>query len=170
MNRVTGALTLAFALWYGFEAFGLKSGFGSGPITPKSFPLLLAVILGLTGIAIFFSPSANKTLSGSASPEASPDEAQTDEAPAGESAGWPTLGGWLNMVLLLVSFVAYAFLLVPIGFVAATTLETGLISQRFGAKLWQALATGLLVSLSLYALFVFGLGIPLPVGSIFGGR
>ncbi len=161
MNRVTGALTLAFALWYGFEALGLKSGFGSGPITPRSFPLLLAVILGLTGIAIFFSPSANKAL---------PDSDSSDEAPASETVGWPTPGGWLNTGLLLVSFVAYAFLLIPIGFIAATTLETGFISQRFGAKLWQALLTGLLVSLSLYALFVFGLSIPLPVGSIFGGR
>ena len=145
MNRVAGVVIFVFALFYGLEAWGLKSGFGSGVITPRSFPLLLAVCLGATGVAIFFS-KLNVT------------------------AAWPAASGWLDTGVLLVSFVAYAYLLVPIGFVAATALETGLVSQRFGAKPWQALVTGLLVSVSLYALFVFALSIPLPVGRIFGGR
>ena len=77
---------------------------------------------------------------------------------------------WLNLVIVSLSFIAYAYLIVPIGFIAATTLETGFVSQRFGAKLWQAALTGLAVSVALYLIFVYGLGISLPVGRIFGGR
>lgn len=145
INRIAGGVLIAFALVYGLGASRLRSGFGSGPIEPKSFPLMLAIALGVTGLLVLF----------------------LRDRPA---EGWPNLRGWGGIGLLLASFIAYAYLLIPIGFIAATTLETGLVSQRFGAKLWQALVTGLTVSLLLYALFVFALGIPLPVGRIFGGR
>lgn len=168
MNRVSGALIFIFALLYGLEAYSLESGFGSGVITPRSFPLLLAVILGLIGVTIFFSPTPADTPSGN--PDDASQSAETDDSSAESGRVWSPLNSWVNIGLLLTSFVAYAFLLVPIGFLTATTLETSFVSQRFGAKVWQALVTGLLVSLMLYTLFVFALNIPLPVGRIFGGR
>lgn len=164
MNRIAGALIVLFSLLYGLEAYGLESGFGSGVITPRSFPLLVAAIMGLIGVGIFFSPKPE-----SATSDTTPADVQPDIEADAERI-FPTLGGWLNAGSLLVSFVAYAFLLVPIGFIVATALETALVAQRFGAKIWQALITGITVSLALYVLFVFALGIPLPVGRIFGGR
>ena len=143
-DRITGVVLLILAALYGFGASNLKAGFGSGVLTPKDFPLLLAASLGLIALGIIFRPD----------PDA--------ELLKGRS--------WLNLVIVSLSFIAYAYLIVPIGFIAATTLETGFVSQRFGAKLWQAALTGLAVSVALYLIFVYGLGISLPIGRVFGGR
>ena len=143
-DRITGVVLLVLAALYGFGALRLEAGFGSGVLTPKDFPLLLAAALALFALGIIFRPD----------PDA--------ELLKGRS--------WLNLVIVSLSFVAYAYLIVPIGFIAATTLETGFVSQRFGAKLWQAAVTGLAVSLVLYVIFVYGLGISLPIGRVFGGR
>lgn len=143
-DRITGLVLLGLALLYGFGAARLKAGFGSGPLGPRGFPLLLAVCLGLVAIGIFF---------------------KNDISPERFKAS-----SFLNLMIVSASFLAYAYLLVPVGFIAATTLETGFVSQRFGAKLWQAALTGLVASLAMYALFVYALGIPLPTGRIFGGR
>ena len=143
-DRITGVALLIFAALYGFGASNLKAGFGSGVLTPKDFPLLLAGSLGVVALGIIFKPD--------------PDT----ELPKGRS--------WLNLIIVSLSFVAYAYLIVPIGFIAATTVETGFVSQRFGAKLWQAALTGLAVSVALYLIFVYGLGISLPIGRVFGGR
>ena len=170
MNRVAGALIVVFSLLYGLEAYGLESGFGAGVITPRSFPLLVAAIMGLIGVGIFFSPKPESATSDATSADLEADSAETNGVAADAERVFPTVSGWLNAGSLLASFVAYAFLLVPIGFITATALETAFVSQRFGAKIWQALITGITVSLALYALFVFALSIPLPVGRIFGGR
>ncbi|MCA9837993.1 MAG: tripartite tricarboxylate transporter TctB family protein [Trueperaceae bacterium] len=143
-DRIAGIVILIFALWYGFGASRLKAGFGSGPIGPKNFPLMLALLLALVAIAIIVTGSSFKPK-------------------------WPKRENWLDIWLVIASFVAYAYLIVPIGFIAATTLETGLVSQRFGAKWWQALATGFGISVALYALFVWVLGVSLPIGRIFRG-
>jgi hypothetical protein len=39
----------------------------------------------------------------------------------------------------------------------------------FQGKLWKGLVTGVVSSLLLYSMFVHLLGIPLPLGKIFGG-
>lgn len=143
-DRITGLVLLIFAIIYGFGATRLKVGFGSDPLGPKAFPLMLAIILGLVAIAIMI---------------------RTDPNPK-----WITRAGWINFVIVPISFILYAYLLVPIGFILATTLETAFVSQRFGAKLLPALITGLISSLVLYALFVFALGLPLPIGKVFGAR
>jgi putative tricarboxylic transport membrane protein len=141
-DRIAGIVIIVFALLYGFEATRLKAGFGSGAIGPKDFPLFLAGLMLLMGIGLLISGSSFK-------------------------ASWPNQKSWLDVTLVVGSFIAYAYLIVPIGFIAATTLETGLVSHRFGAKWWQALATGFGISVALYALFVWGLGVSLPIGKVF---
>ena len=143
-DRLTGLALLVFAVIYGFGASRLRAGFGSGPLGPRGFPVMLAVALGLVAIGIIFRPD--------------PDS----ELPRGRQ--------WLGLSLVSLSFIFYAYLLVPLGFILATTLETAFVSERFGAKLWQAALAGLIASLAMYALFVYALDIPLPVGRLFGGR
>ena len=143
-DRITGLVLLAFAILYGFGASRLKAGFGSGPLGPKGFPLLLAITLGIVAIFILFRPDPDAAL--------------------------PKRRAWFDLVAVSASFLVYAYLLVPLGFILSTALETGLVSQRFGAKLWQAALTGIVASLAMYALFVYALDIPLPRGRVFGGR
>ncbi len=140
-DRISAILILVFSFVYGLEAYRLKSGFGSDSVGPRGFPLILAALLALLGLILLFKPSTPKN--------------------------WPDGGSLVNIGLALLSFVIYAYLLLPIGFIASTTLETGFLSQRFGAKYWQAALLGIGSSLFLYALFVYALQIPLPTGKLF---
>ena len=143
-DRITALVLLGLAAVYGFGASRLKAGFGSGPVGPKGFPVMLAICLGLVALGIFFKNDIKEA--------------------------WSAEASWPNLVLVSASFLAYAYLLLPIGFLLATTLETGFVAQRFGAKLWHAALTGLAASVAMYVLFVYALGIPLPIGRVFGGR
>jgi putative tricarboxylic transport membrane protein len=143
-DRIAGVILMILALWYGFGASRLKAGFGADPLGPKVFPFMLAITLGVVAIFIVF---------------------RVDPNPA-----WFGRKTWLNLSLVTLSFIIYGYLLVPIGFIAATVLETTFVSQRFGAKVQHAVVTGLLASLAMYVLFVYALGIPLPIGRVFGGR
>ena len=143
-DRIAGLVLLGFAALYGFGAFRLKVGFGSDALGPKAFPYMLAIVMAICAVAIIIRIDPDPT--------------------------WFKARGWINIAIVTSSFILYAYLLVPIGFIAATTLETGFVSQRFGAKWLPALVTGLVSSLVMYALFVFALGLPLPIGRIFGGN
>ncbi len=143
-DRIFGGVIFIGALLYGLGALRLEAAFLGGPVGPKVFPLLLAIVCGLLGLALLARPS-------------------------GEPA-WPGPRGWLELGVVTVSFVVYGFLLVPIGFLAATTLETGFVSWRFGARPLPALLVGIGVAVALWLLFVFALDIPLPIGRVFGGR
>ena len=140
-DRVTAVLILIFAALYGLEAFRLKSNFGSDSLGPRGFPVILAILIAITGVFLFF---------------------KTEHI-----ARWPGRNEWVNLLSTVISFIIYAYLLVPLGFIAATTLETSFLSQRFGAKIWQAVVLGIGSSLFLYVLFVYALQIPLPIGKIF---
>lgn len=140
-DRISAILILIFSFVYGLEAYRLKSGFGSDSIGPRGFPIILAILSAILGIVLLLKPSSPKN--------------------------WPDGKSLISIALTLVSFVVYAYLLVPIGFIASTTLETSFLSQRFGAKYWQAVLLGLGSSLFLYFLFVYALQIPLPIGKLF---
>jgi putative tricarboxylic transport membrane protein len=143
-DRITGIVLLIFAIIYGFGATRLKVGFGSGVIGPKDFPIMLAVILGIIALAMMIKTDPNPT--------------------------WPSLKSWLNLITIVVSFIIYAYLIRILGFILATTLSTAFLSYKFSAKWWQALIVGLSSSLLMYAIFVFGFDLGLPLGTIFGGR
>jgi len=64
--------------------------------------------------------------------------------------------------------VAYAYLVVPLGFILTTTLEMTLLSLLFGARWWQGLLGALAFTLAVYFLFTEALGVTLPVGRVFG--
>lgn len=143
-DRIAGSVILLFAIWYGFETSRLETGFLSGGLTPRQWPYALAVALAVLAIVIIV---------------------RVDPDPV-----WPPLATMFNIFGVALSFVLYAYFLVIIGFLIATTLEASFLSQRFGAKPLQAISVGVGASLLLYAIFVFGLGIPLPLGRVFGGR
>ena len=53
-DRIAAIVLFLFALYYGFEAWRLESGFGSGVVEPKDFPVLLAGGLVLFAMGILF--------------------------------------------------------------------------------------------------------------------
>lgn len=59
--------------------------------------------------------------------------------------------------------VGYALVLEPAGFLLATTVTFGALARLFGGRLRTGMAAGLAFSAVLLALFVWGLGLALPV-------
>jgi putative tricarboxylic transport membrane protein len=142
-DRITGGLLLIVTLGYAYQAYHLKVGFMSDPIGPKAFPLIIAGFLALFSLYLLVKP---------------------DEEPE-----WPVWKVWRNKSFVLLSFVFYAYTLVPLGFLLSTTLEITFLAFMFKGKIWKGLVAAIASSLILYSLFEYLLGIPLPLGKIFGG-
>ncbi len=144
------------------EATTFDVAFPTDPLGPKAFPVFAAVLLAIGGLALVRSARADRARA-RATAEAGRPAAGDDEAAAPDPDG-PEPGTARRIALSTVSFVAYAFLLAPLGFVLATTLEFAVLARLFGGPLGRGAAAGLVFALLLYALFVYGLGLPLPLG------
>ncbi len=140
-DRLAGLALLGLAVWYGVVASGFEAAIGD-PLGPAAFPIALAVPLALLSLYMILRPD----------PE--PDWAR-GRAPVRQG-------------LALAAFVAYAYLLEPLGFVVATALGTAVMGLLLGARPWQAGATGVAAAVALFLLFNNLLGLPLPAG-VLGG-
>jgi putative tricarboxylic transport membrane protein len=136
-DRLTGLALLALAVAYGITAGGYQAMIGD-PLGPAVFPVALAVALG--GLSLYLIVR----------PDAEPD--------------WPRGRALLKQVLTLVAFVAYAYLLEPLGFLVSTFLAFVVLGSLLGARLWQAGAAGVAIAVVLFVTFDTLLGLPLPAG------
>lgn len=142
-GRVAGALAiLAVATGVALEARTFTVAFPTDPLGPAAFPLVAAALLALGGLALLLERA-----------DAAPEEAE----PLEPGALW-------RLVLATASFVAYALLLAPLGFVPATTLEFLALALLFGGRLLPGLAVGAGFAALLFVIFVYALGLPLPLG------
>jgi putative tricarboxylic transport membrane protein len=136
-DRLAGLVLLVLAVAYGVTASGFQSTFGD-PLGPAMFPLVLAIPLGLLSLYLI------------ARPDPEPD--------------WARGRILLKQALALIAFVAYAYLLEPLGFIVASVLAVAALGWLLGAKLWQSATGGLAIALVLFLLFNNLLGLPLPAG------
>jgi putative tricarboxylic transport membrane protein len=136
-DRLTGLVLLALAVAYGLVASGYQAMIGD-PLGPAVFPIVLAIPLGLFSLYLIIRP---------------------DREPA-----WPRGPALLKQILALVAFVAYAYLLEPLGFVVSTFLAVVVLGWLLGARLPRAGAAGVGIAVVLFVLFDILLGLPLPAG------
>jgi putative tricarboxylic transport membrane protein len=136
-DRLTGLALLALAVAYGVTAGGYQAMIGD-PLGPAVFPVALAIALGLLSLYLTVRP--------------------------GPEAAWPGRRALLKQGLALIAFVAYAYLLEPLGFLVSTFLAVVVLGQLLGARLWQAGAAGAAIAIVLFVLFDTLLGLPLPAG------
>ena len=141
-DRTVGILLLLGAAAYAWAASRLEVGFFADTVGPKPFPYIIGAGMALSSLYLILRPDPNPSL--------------------------PGRSFWLPFSVVLVSLIAYAYLLVPLGFIVATSLEMILLSLIFGAKPLQAALGGISFSVLIYLLFTQGLSVPLPVGKIFG--
>ena len=134
-------LLLAVAVGVAFEALTFKVSFPTDPLGPAAFPLIGAGLLALGAISLWRLDRDGGVL--------------------------PDSQALRRITLATVSFLAYAALLAPLGFVLATTAEFATLALLFGGRPARSLAAGLAFALLMFALFVYGLGLPLPVGALF---
>jgi putative tricarboxylic transport membrane protein len=136
-DRLTGLVLLGLAVAYGITAGGYQAMIGD-PLGPAMFPVALAIALGPLSLYLIVRPDAE------------PD--------------WPRGRALLRQVLTVIAFVAYAWLLEPLGFLVSTFLAVVVLGWLLGARLWQAGAAGVAIALVLFVTFDTLLGLPLPAG------
>ncbi|WP_083235952.1 tripartite tricarboxylate transporter TctB family protein [Halomonas caseinilytica] len=134
-DRIAGAVlaVLAAGAWWHAQTF--VTGFMQ-PVGPGVFPRLVSVPLGLLAVYLIVRPGLNHR--------------------------WPGAAALCRQLGVLLLLGAYAAFLEPWGFVPSTLVATVVLMRLFGARWRQALPYGVLLGLSLYVLFEFALGIPLP--------
>ena len=71
---------------------------------------------------------------------------------------------------VLASFSVYALLLAPLGFLMSTTLVVTTLSLVFAGPPGRSLASAAILSGVMYLVFVYGLGLSLPLGTLFLAR
>ncbi len=136
-DRLTGVALLALALAYGIAGGGYQAMIGD-PLGPAAFPVALAIALGLLSLYLIVRPDRE------------PD--------------WPRGRALGKQALTLVAFVAYAWVLEPLGFIVSTFLAVMVLGWLLGARLWQAGAAGVAIALVRFVAFDTLLGLPLPAG------
>ena len=141
-DRTLGIVAILFAVFLGVFGYDLEPPFSYEPIGPKAFPLLIAVALSICGLIL--------TVRG------------------GNEAEANTKSANLRILTMVVYIVLYAFLFNILGFVMSTSLMTIFVGKLFGAKWWQAIVGGVVMSVLFFLLFDRALDVVLPQG-ILGG-
>lgn len=139
-DRVAGAILVVVGFAVGVEASTFNVSFPTDPVGPKALPYLSALVFVGAGAVLSARP--------------------------GPGAPWPHRSVLLRMVGAVAAFGAYAALIAPLGFVVATTATVSALSILFGGPWKKAVAAAVTLSAVLWYLFVWALGLPLPLGSV----
>lgn len=134
-DRIIGTLLLVFALSAWWLSHDLESGFMQ-PIGPGEYPRLISLPLAALSLLLILRPGLNQR--------------------------WPGRAALVRQALTLLVLASYAGLVKPLGFLPVSLVAVVLLVRLFGAAWKPALVSGSVLTLSLYALFEFLLGMPLP--------
>lgn len=135
-DRILGLVALFAGLAYAFAATGIPTSFLSDPVGPKTFPMILGGIGALCGVLIALKPDR-------------------------PGPTWPTGRTWLSLILAAAVLTGYAFTLKPLGFLIPTAIAATVLSYQIRPHAPYALATGAGLSVGLYIVFRFALGLSL---------
>ncbi|MFQ3185650.1 tripartite tricarboxylate transporter TctB family protein [Marinomonas primoryensis] len=138
-DRVFGMLMLILAVVYGWEATKFPIPFGGHEsVGPETFPIILAIILGISSIYLIVRPD--------------PDEK------------WSPTAMLIELGVVVLSMLAFAWAIEPIGFMPAAALVVSFLSWRMGASISKSLITGVTSSVIIFLLFNNVLELALPLG------
>ncbi len=112
-DRIIGVLLILFSIWYMVETSNFRRAMLSDPVGPRLFPQILGGLMIALSIYLIIRPD--------------------------ENVAWPKGESWLRIGLVTLSFIAYAYLLVPLGFIVTTTLEMLALAILFGGPPLRAL-------------------------------
>lgn len=135
-DRILGITAFVAGLLYLFAATRIPTSFLTDPVGPKTFPMLLGGIGALCGLLIALKPD-----------RPGPD--------------WPGARTVAALLVALGVLVAYAYSLKPLGFLLPTAIASGILSWQIRPRLVPAIATGIGLSLGLYVVFRYLLGLSL---------
>ncbi len=139
-DRILGGIGLVVAAFYIWQSTLIELSFITDPVGPKTFPIMIGIVLILASTAMIFSPDANPH--------------------------WPEISKLLEIGISAAVMVAYVYLLPLAGFVIATALAAGFLSWRLGAEPLKAIMAGVLISVGIYIVFHLILGLSLAKGPL----
>jgi putative tricarboxylic transport membrane protein len=140
-DRIFGAVMIVLALGYILSASTIQVPLFPDPMGPKAFPYLIGVGVIVCGLIMVLRPD----------PE----------------ADWPAASSLLSLAFAAIVMVAYAYSLKPLGFLIPTAIASGILSYQLSPRPGPAVLTGLGLSVGLFVLFKFALGlglVPFPKG------
>jgi putative tricarboxylic transport membrane protein len=124
---------LITAVAYIAAATNIQTNFFSGEFLPKLFPILIGGVAAICSLTMVFRP---------------------DPEP-----GWPQMRSWISMAIAVVILAIYAVLLTPLGFIGPTIFAAGILSYQISNRVVASAASGVGLSLGLFVLFKFALGL-----------
>lgn len=140
-DRVFGLVAILVALAYIASALQIQTSFLADPVGSKTFPIIIGSVAAICGAVMVLRP---------------------DEEPE-----WPELVTLLNIGIAVVVLVAYAHALKPMGFLIPSAIVAGILSYQITPRPVVAVLTGLGLSIGLFVLFKYALGlglVPFPRG------
>lgn len=134
-DRLFGLAVALVALAYIASATQVETSFLTDPVGPKLFPILVGAVALICAVLVIVNPD-------------------------GEPA-WPPARTFLAILITTVVLVGYAYALKPLGFVIPTAVASGVLSYQIHANLKTAFLTGVGLSVTLFVIFKYMLGLGL---------
>ena len=134
-DRLTGLFIILVALAFFAGATQLEAPFFADPLGPKAFPMMIASVALIAGMVMVLRP---------------------DEPPE-----WPELATIARLILATIILVFYAYSLKPLGFLLSTAAAAAALSYQINPNAMRSILTGLALSIGLFFIFKFALGLSL---------
>lgn len=134
-DRILGAVVIIGALAFAASASTIPTNFLSGPVGSKIFPMVIGVTGAMCGLVMILRP---------------------DEEPH-----WPDFRTFGSLLVAVAVMAAYAYSLKPFGFLAPTAVAAAILSYQIQPRAKFAVLSGLGLSIGLFVLFKYGLGLSL---------
>jgi putative tricarboxylic transport membrane protein len=134
-DRLTGLFIIVVALAFFAGATQLEAPFFADPLGPKAFPMMIASVALIAGMVMVMRP---------------------DEPPE-----WPELATIARLILATIILVFYAYSLKLLGFLLSTAAAAAALSYQINPNAMRSILTGLALSIGLFFIFKFALGLSL---------
>ena len=140
-DRIFGLVFALLALAYIASALQIQTSFLSDPVGPKTFPVIIGIVGAVSAVFIVIRPDPDPT--------------------------WPSLRTFGALLVAVAVLVAYAFALEPLGFLLPTAVAATILSYQIKPRIGFAALAGVGLSIGLFVVFRFALGlglVPFPSG------
>ncbi len=134
-DRIFGVVVILAALAYIASAYNLPPGSMFDKLGPKAFPIIVAVGAIICASVMVFKPDTE------------PD--------------WPPLSTLLSLAFATAVLIGYAYALKPMGFIVPTAIAAGVLSYQITPKPVAAVLVGIGLSVGLFVVFKYALGLSL---------
>ncbi len=134
-DRILGILIAVMALAFFASATQLETPFFSDPVGPKLFPYIISTVAFVASFNMIISPEKKPI--------------------------WPALSVFSSLTIAVIILVVYAYSLRPLGFLLPTAVCASVLSYQIKQRIFYSFLTGVGLSIGLFVVFKFFLGLGL---------